>query len=403
MSPDVVVIGAGVIGLSTAAELARRGLRVTIVDQSVPGSEASWAGAGMLPPGGPHATAIDARLRAASSRLWPEYSAELRELTGLDNEYRCCGAVELRLGERDRRVDPVVGRSADDRNLRTDDRDSSSIHPHALPDLRADFELQRAAGIEVEWLSSDGLRRFEPAAATEGIAAAYALPGFAQVRNPRHLKALIAACERRNVTMLRGAEVHGFARIGSRVTAAITTAGELAGGVFVVTAGAWSQKLLAAAGSAATVVPVRGQIVLLHTAADLLRRVLLEGPRYIVPRIDGRLIVGSTEEQAGFCKQNTAAGVAALLEFAQKIVPALSGAVIERCWAGLRPKSIDSLPYLGPVDGDPSLLVAAGHFRNGLQLSPITARIITAMVMGEVPPVDVSALRTGRTPLDATV
>ena len=137
---------------------------------------------------------------------------------------------------------------------------------------------------------------------------------------------------------------------------------------------------------------MRGQIVLLACPQRPFRHVIECGPRYLVPRDDGRVLIGSTEESVGFNKQNTAEGLRGLLSFAEELVPSLRDALFERAWAGLRPRTVNGMPYIGRLPGQESLFVAAGHFRAGLHLSPVTGRVVSQLIMGEPPIVDVSAL-----------
>ena len=348
---DVVVIGGGVIGLSIAYEAARRGLSVSVLDQGQPGREASWAGAGILPPGHPGSPLGE--LSAASTELWPRWSADLREETGIDNGYRRSGSLEF---------------------------------PAALGEtLDTELAAWRAAGFTVETLSPAEIREREPDVSAELFAAVYRLPELAQVRNPWHLKALISACRSRGVEFRCGQPVTAFAEERGRVTSAVTPAGNLPAGRFVVASGAWSTRLLAGCCDSVKVEPIRGQIVLLQTHGSLFRHVLQQGPRYLVPRTDGRVLVGSTEERAGFEKANTAEAIAELMEFATSLVPKLAAARFERAWSGLRPRSLRGMPYLGQIPGRDNLFVATGHFRDGLKLSPATAVAVVDLLTGQSP------------------
>ena len=360
-APDVLVLGGGAIGLSCAWFLAREGVRVEVVDKGDLGQEASWAGAGILPPGNPvRARHPLDRLRAHSAALFPDLSAELRERTGIDNGYLRCGGLEL------------VG-----------------------PESDVGSEEWAGEGVACERLDGQQLRRLEPALA-EGLGRAYHLPDLAQLRNPRHLKALAADCASRGVRLSPGCPVHAFECQGSKVVAAHTATGRRPAGRFLLAAGAWSDALLAPLGWRPGIRPVRGQIVLLNTRTPLFRRVLLHGARYLVPRPDGRVLVGSTEEDAGFDKRTTAAAVADLLRLGVGLVPALAGAHLERAWAGLRPGSPDGLPFLGPVPGFDNLFVAAGHFRAGLQLSPATGVVMTELLLGRPTTVPLETFRLDR-------
>jgi glycine oxidase len=366
---DVVVIGGGVIGLTLAYELAGRGVPVTVLDQTAMGQESSWAGAGILPPGNPQqAVTPEARLRAHSHVLWPRLAEQLRTETGIDNGFRRCGGLEIRADGEPAQLD-------------------------------AESECWRTEGVDVERLDESSAIGHEPQLG-RGIVAAYRLPQMGQVRNPRHLKALVAGCVARGVTLRPGCPVYSFERLssGNRVLAARTPDGELFAGQFVIAGGAWSGRFLSELGCrTASVSPLRGQMVLVSTLPPLIRHVVNVGSRYLVPRDDGRVLVGSTEEAVGFDKRNTADGVGELLAFGQRIVPALASATFERAWAGLRPQSLDGLPYLGAVPGASNLFVAAGHFRAGLQLSPITAVVLTQLLLGEPTTVDVQPFRVDRT------
>ena len=175
-----------------------------------------------------------------------------------------------------------------------------------------------------------------------------------------------------------------------------TSTQRYAAGAVCITSGSWSGPLLARLGITIPIKPIRGQIALLQTKANLLRRVINEGKRYLVPRADGRVLVGSTEEDAGFLKLTTAAAIDDLLSFARELVPALAGAGLETSWAGLRPATPDGRPYLGHLPGLDNGLVAAGHFRAGLQLSPGTAVVMRQAMLGQPVDIDLAAFRVDR-------
>jgi glycine oxidase len=346
-SPDVLILGGGVIGLTTAYFLAREQVPVTIVDKSDFGQEASWAGAGILTPGNlAHARTPFDQLRAHSAALFPRLSADLKEQTGIDNGYLRCGGLEFVEGD----------------------------------ELAA--EEWRMEGVRAEPVTAQELKRLEPALSPE-LSRAYFLPEMAQLRNPRHLKALLAGCQKHGVRLHPGCAVLGFERQGERITAIKTTSGSLAASRFVLATGAWTDPLLEQVGWQPGIRPVRGQIALLNTGAPLLSRVLMQGKRYLVPRADGRVLIGSTEEDVGFDKRTTAQAIHDLLAFALSLVPGLTEVPLERSWAGLRPGSPDGLPFLGPVPGVANLVVAAGHFRAGIQWSPITGQLVKQLLLGQ--------------------
>jgi glycine oxidase len=360
--PDVAIVGGGIVGLTTALHLARRGARVAVYDRGDFGKEASWAGAGIVPPGNPEraATPADA-LRAIGARQFPHFSAELKHLTGIENGYRPCGGVEF---------------------LAPEDAD--------VPDLWA------AEGIAFERLSPQQARALEPVGPTAGEA--YLLPGMAQVRNPWHLRAVLSACALAGVELHAntGAESWELSK-GSAAALRLANGDRVEAGRFLVAAGAWSERLLKPLNSAPRVFPVLGQIAALRGPGP--SRVLLFGKRYMVPRGDGLTLIGSTEEpEAGFEKRTTEAGIGELIAFARTAVPVLKSAALEASWAGLRPGSPDGLPFLGAVPGWSNVYVAAGHFRAGVQLSIGTAQVMCELLTDRPTCVPLASFALDRVP-----
>lgn len=360
---DVAVVGGGVVGLTAAYFLAREGVEVTVFDRGPLGAEASWAGAGIIPPGNliGARTPIDC-LRAIGSGGMAVLADDLRDRTGIDTGYRQCGGIEF---------------------LHAADRDV--------------LDVWKAEGFPFERI--DDVTRVEPAAVGfDGDA--YFLPTCAQVRNPWHLRALIAACTWAGVVLRPDTPVAGWTRAGSRVTGLSLSTGEsVPAGVSVLAAGAWSDSLLEPLGHRPGVHPVRGQIILFRNPQPGIRHVLMTGKRYFVPRADGRVLVGSTEEpEAGFEKTTTPDGVADLMRFTTAHIPAWTTAELEKTWAGLRPGSPDGLPFLGPVPGWDGVLVATGHFRAGVQLSVGTAHVIADLFADRAPSVPLEAFALDRAP-----
>jgi glycine oxidase len=267
--------------------------------------------------------------------------------------------------------------------------------------LDEELRAWQREGVEVAAAPGSAAQACERGLSTR-TQAAYHLPEMGQVRNPRHVKALIAACSRRGVKLHPGTPAFGFLRERDRILAVDTPLGRMAAGRFVVAGGAWSGQLLERAGVKAPVRPVRGQIVLLALEPCPIRQVINVGPRYLVPRGDGRVLIGSTEEIAGFDKRTTAAGVSGLIEFGVQVVPALAEATVERSWAGLRPQSADGLPYLGRAPATDNLYVAAGHFRAGLQLSPATAMLMTQLLLEKPTTIPVAPYAVDRSMPEST-
>jgi glycine oxidase len=339
MSPDLLIIGGGVIGLSAAWRLAQTGLKVRLIDRQEFGREASWAGAGIVPPGlMGDSTSPLGRLYAESKRLWPRWSAELREIVGIDNGYSRCGGIEV-----------VTDESV----------------------LQGELTQWLANGEPAEALDAGALADLEPTLRI-GQQRAYFLPELAQVRNPWHLRALEAACIQAGVELIPQREVRSLVDAGCRITGCLTAGGVIKAERYLVAGGAWSRQLLQSVSTSCKVVPIRGQIVLLKGEPGLLSHVIEQGARYIVPRGDGHILIGSTEERAGFDKSTTAEAIEGLRRFAAALVPELAELPIERAWAGLRPFLSDG-PHVGAVERFDNLYVATGHFRSGLTLSPATA------------------------------
>lgn len=328
---DVLIVGGGIIGLTSAYFLAKAGVKVTLIDRQEFGKEASWAGAGILPPGNPARAVqhID-KLRATGVSRFAEFSAELWELTGIDNSYVKCGGAEI---------------------LDAEDADSVGMWEREGLTVSRETEASELASVS---------RLTKPPHTT-----AYYLPDFAQVRNPWHLRALTAACQRVGVDLRSNTPFTREQLNPNRLT--------------LIASGAWAAELI----PSLPVHPVRGQIVLFRCEKLPFTQILMHGKRYLVPRPDGRVLVGSTEEpEAGFEKANTPEGVEGLKAFAFDLCPELRHAEVEKCWSGLRPGSPDGLPYIGRVPGLANVFAAVGHGRAGVQNSIGTALIVRELFTG---------------------
>lgn len=364
---DLLVIGGGVVGLSIAYEAAGRGLRVQLIDAQQPAREASWAGAGILPPAGEQSASPLEQLTALSNRLHRVWAQQLQDSTGIDNGYQPCGAYYLARDEQSR-------------------DELGKLHAWAA-----------AENIAIEPLPVNELSRVEPAIQPLGeqVDAAY-LPGECQLRNPRHLKALLKGCAQRGVQIVPGAAAEDFEFKGDRIAAVRTARKRFVAGQYCLATGSWTAALARKLRLRLAIKPIRGQIALLKCEQPLFSRIVNEGKRYLVPRLDGRVIVGSTEEDAGFDHTTSDDSIAELIEFAASLVPQLSAAPLEQSWAGLRPASRDGRPYLGQVPELENAFVAAGHFRSGLQLSSGTAIVINDLLAGKAPAIDLSPFRPDR-------
>ena len=371
MRSDVVIVGGGVIGLSIAYRLVCEAVSVTVLDRGGVGREASWAGAGMIPANTERLTTNPtAELRSWSAVLYPEWSKALMAETGIDNGYRRTGGVDV------------------------------AFTAEEEQDLRSMAGRWKSEGIVYERLAPSDFARVEPALSHD-LRVAYFLPDRAQVRNPRHLRALAVAATKRGATLRHGVEVQGFETFDHRITGVLTGEGLVPCEQVVVSAGAWTGALLGRLGISAPTPPLRGQIVLLKSDRPLLRRIVEHGGNYLVPREDGHVLIGSTEEDVGFDTRTTAIGVRGLIDEAFRLCPALAAAEVDKSWAGLRPGSIDTRPYIGPLPGFTNAFVAAGHKRAGIQLSPATAEVVADLVLGRRTRIDLSPFHPGREPAEA--
>jgi glycine oxidase len=376
-SPDFCIVGGGVIGLTLAYLLAKEKVHVTVIDQRDMGREASWAGAGILPAGNPRrAKSPMGKFRAQAVSFFPDFSAELKSLTGIDNGYWNCGGIELRLN-------------------------ADQLEKKRLEHLAT---IEKGEGLTCEVLSAKQLLELEPNLSPELPGGVY-FPGVSQIRNPWHLQALIAACEMTGVTLQPNEPVVAIERDGERITGIRTPTQTIPAEKVVIAAGTWTTGILADLGWQPAIKPIRGQIALLSGPAQgpglstqdiTLKHILLMGHQYIVPRQDGRILIGSTEEDVGFDKTTTTQAHDHLRQLAARTIPILAHATLEKHWAGLRPGSPDGRPYLGAVPGYHNLFVAAGHFRSGLQLSIMTGVLMRDMLLGNPTIQDMTPFRPDR-------
>jgi glycine oxidase len=354
---DVVVVGGGVIGLGIAWRAAQAQLAVTVVDEA-PGQGASWAAAGMLAP----VTEVHygegrlLELNLASAGRWPSFAAEVEEASGRPVGYRPGGTL-------------AVARDADDNA--------------ALEDL---YRFQLRCGLEVERLRSRECRQLEPGL-HPGIRGGVLAAGDHQVDNRALVQALLVACERAGVRLLAG-RVTELAVEGDRVAGVVLSdGGTLAAQAVVLAAGCWSGGLGGLAAEALPVRPVKGQLLYLRGPAD---QPLCSGnvrglEVYVVPRGDGRVVVGATVEEQGFDTTATAGAVHDLLRAALELLPDAAELELAETVVGLRPGSPDNAPMLGPA-GPEGLVVATGHYRNGILLTPVTADAVAELLAtGRVP------------------
>jgi glycine oxidase len=358
MSVDVVVVGAGVLGSAVAFRLAQAGLEVVVLERAIPGAEASSAAGGILSPG---VEAIEPGpfygLCRASLERYPGFVRDVEALSGMSVAFRTLGTLEIAL-----------------------DDDHAKV-------LAARAEKIQRHGLPVEVLDPDAVRRLEPGISAETRGALY-FPDESSL-DPRLLgRAVYVAAARAGARFVTG-QVRRIVAEGGRAVGVEHDAGRIDAKRVVLAAGAWSQRVEGNGLPPGSVRPVRGQIALLDTRPPLLSRATFSGHGYVVPRPDGRILVGSTMEEVGFEKAVTAGGLRHVLDVAIGIAPALAGAPVVDTWSNFRPASPDGEPILGEgaVAG---LLYATGHTRNGILLTPVTADAIASLVLGRAPPVDLA-------------
>ncbi len=352
--PKTVIIGAGVMGLGIAWRLAQSGCAVAVYDRAAAGRGASWAAAGML------AAAVETEpgeeallaLTLESQRMWPDFARELEAVSGISVDYCDEGTI-------------VVALTRDD-----------------AEQLRFTFDFQKSLGLDLEWLSGAEARRREPHL-RPGISGAVVSPRDHQVDNRRLVRALAEAARKAGAILYEDHPVREVQITGGRVAAAVTEHRREPADVVVLAAGAWSRDIAGIpAAHLPPVRPIKGQMLALSMdpANPLLHHVLWLPRGYLVPRRDGRLVVGGTVEERGFDDTITAGGLLALIEGAWRAVPGVEELPVAETWVGFRPGSRDDAPMLGPsgIDG---LVIATGHHRNGILLTPLTAEAVSAFVM----------------------
>ncbi|MBA2116403.1 Glycine oxidase [Planctomycetes bacterium FF15] len=365
------------IGLSIAYELAGKGRQVLLVEKGALGREASWAGAGLLPPANQsEAWDPQEQLRGLSHQLFPEWSARLKAETQIDNEFEVSGGLYL------------------------------ARDPGEAASLRMACVHYEEEGVEVQRLDPPQLaERFPHLKSNQSIRDAVFLPGEAVVRNPRHLQALVQGCRNRGVEFLENTQVARWRFQGEQLTSVEIDGQEISPGTCCLATGAWSQLLtdqvldqrkFSGRMQRPEIEPIRGQLVLLDAGQRFFTSPINEGVRYIVPRQDGLVLVGATVEEAGFDKSTTPEAIEDLTQFARQWVPQLADARQVKAWSGLRPASVDRIPYLGQLPGMANVYLAAGHYRSGLHLSPATATVMSQLMCGEQPQVDLHPFRVNR-------
>jgi glycine oxidase len=341
---DVAIAGGGLIGASIALELARAELRVALFDRQEPGQESSWAGAGILSPAPENASMIPlVPLAKASMSIYPEFVGMVEEISDQSAGYRPKGTLQA-----------IFSRDARE-------------------ELSTVIALHHGLGLKAEPLSAGDARVLEPSL-SDDLEAAVLRPDEASVDNRAFTQAVLDAARKTGVQFFPGNAAESICREGRCCTGLRLKNEKIEAQWTVIAAGCFSANIEGAA-TYAPVRPAKGQMVSLRADELKMERVLWSEKIYLVPRNDGRILAGATVEYTGFEKGLTAGGLEKVLAGAIELSPGLANSRVEETWAGLRPDSPDHLPILGPTDLE-GLLIATGHFRGGILLTPITARLI---------------------------
>lgn len=356
---DVIIVGAGIVGCSIAYHLSKKGVSCLVFERGAVAQEASAASAGML--GAMMETDAPGplvELALASQTRYPELSRILFEESGIDIEYTECGTIG-------------VARNDEEKDA-----------------LLQKCEFARSFGQKVEWMELQALQEFEPGLSEELLGGVH-IPGDHQIQSPKAARAFYTAAERMGAIFMEHTPVFRFLTEGGRVAGVETSVGRFYANHVVLASGSWSPGLMKNLGIELPVYPVKGQCYSAILPKGL-KHTVFAMKCYLMPKRDGTILVGATQEEVGFDKEPRVESIAYLQDIAVSMVPAMRKAVFVRTWTGFRPGNPKLKPFLGPVDGWEGLLLATGHFRKGTLLAPITGEIIASMVTGETPPVDCS-------------
>jgi glycine oxidase len=347
---DCLVVGGGLIGMLTARELVRAGVRVAVLERGRTGRESTWAGGGILSPLYPWRYPAGVNLLARWSQdVYADLAVQLQEESGIDPEYVQNGLLIL---DPDERAAALTWADTWQRRLEVVDRSGiQNLEPHLgdVPEV----------GL---WL-----------------------PEVGQLRNPRLAEAVRKSIENQGAKIFEHTPVEGLVVHGDSVQGVTTPQGVFIADKVVIAGGAWSAQLLGAIGLQLPVRPVRGQMILYRTRPGLVARILLSQGRYVIPRRDGRVLVGSTMEEVGFNKTTTTAALEELQHEAHRLIPTLAEYPVEHHWAGLRPGSPTGTPYICEHPGIEGLFLNTGHFRNGVVMGPASARLLADLLLVRTP------------------
>ncbi|MFZ2407075.1 MAG: glycine oxidase ThiO [Methylobacter sp.] len=346
-TPDITIIGGGIIGLLTARELIKAGATVTIIERNELGRESSWAGGGILLPLYPwrQPDAIS-RLVIQSLKLYPALASQLTTETLIDPEWNPCGLLIVK------NPDITAAVNWCDAN--------DIVYRPAGADF---FNMLNTIPDQPLWL-----------------------PEIAQARNPRLVKSLKQDLINKGATLIEHCELTDVSLHKNRITAINTTSGQFSVNQLIIAAGAWTGQLFrhlfpAAIGDAPKIAPVKGQMLLFDAQPETLSYMVLDGDQYLIPRRDGKILAGSTVEQDDFNKTTSTEARDRLHAFAVNLLPPLKNFPVFKHWAGLRPGTEHGIPYIDRHPEIGNLFINAGHFRNGLAMGPASAQLMADLVL----------------------
>ena len=350
---QTIIIGAGIIGMLTARLLSKAGVSVTIIEQGYAGKESSWAGGGIISPLYPWRYSEPVtRLAQWGQRYYPALLEEVRLNSGFDPEYMVSGLLYLDIEQ----------------------------------ELEQARRWEQEHGYPFEELAGEQLKEIEPSLDFQSdnpVNRGWFTSTIGQVRNPRLVRALREDLLKLGVTIKTQTQAQSFMTQGDQVQGVVTDQGTFEADQIVVAGGAWSARLLEQLGQIPKIAPVKGQMIVFRAEPGVVSRIVLSKGRYVIPRKDGRVVVGSTLEFDDFDKSTTDEVLAELKQEACRIIPGLAHYPVEKQWAGLRPGSIDGVPYIGEHPQLKNLYLNAGHFRNGVVIGLASCQLLVNQLLGQ--------------------